>query len=228
MSSSGRLAAILPMRGQSERVPRKNVRSFNGRPLWSWILETLFKARSVDEVWVDSDSEELLEQVRQSYPVKTILRPEELRGPLVPMHSVLAHDASLIEADLFLQTHATNPLLRAESLDRAVELLAASGEHDSLFSVTPRHARFYRAEGTPVNHDPAVLERTQDLEPLLEENSCIYLFPRSVIEESGLRIGRRPLLMPLEVEESLDIDTELDFLVAEMVHRRRSEREGSS
>ena len=216
------VAAIVPMRHSSERVPGKNYRDFGGRPLFHHILTTLLGAPSVTSVTVDTDSDHIISLLKQDFPeVGVIVRPESLRGGEVPMNAVLGHDVEVVEADWYLQTHSTNPLLRAETVDRAVQVLSASAEHDSLFSVTKLQTRLWWGAGQPVNHDPAVLLRTQDLPPIFEENSNLYIFRKDVFVETGNRIGRRPLLFEIPKEEAWDIDEEVDFRVAEMLYRAR-------
>jgi CMP-N-acetylneuraminic acid synthetase len=106
-------------------------------------------------------------------------------------------------------THTTNPLLTAGTIRRAVEAYqqgVAAGRCDSLFSVNKFQTRFYRGDGTAVNHDPGNLLRTQDLEPWFEENSNLYLFSQASFLATGARIGRRPMMYITPKIESVDID----------------------
>jgi CMP-N-acetylneuraminic acid synthetase len=131
------------------------------------------------------------------------------------MNTVLLHDVSLVEADFYLQTHSTNPLLKAETVSRAIAAFLNSWpEHDSLFAVTPLQTRLWWGDGRAVNHDPDVLLRTQDLPPVYEENSNLYIFSRETLERRQNRIGQRPLLFEIDRAEAWDIDEELDFAIA--------------
>ena len=215
------LIALLPMKGNSERVPGKNLRDCAGKPLFHWVTEALLGAGRVDHVVVDTDSDDIEAAVCSVFPaVEVHRRPVHLHGDLVPMHDIVAHLVSVLEGDVFLQTHSTNPLLTSETIDRAVAAFEDRGDRDSLMSVTPWQTRFYRQDGTPVNHDPAVLLRTQDLDPIFEENSSLYIAPRQLVEATGRRVGPRPLLFPMDRQEATDIDEELDFLIAEHLLRR--------
>ena len=217
------LLGLIPMKGHSERVPRKNLRSFAGRPLFHWVTHALLGANQVDEVVIDTDSDEIEMQAMQAFPdVSVHRRPDHLHGDLVPMHDVVAEVAGWTTHDHLLQTHSTNPLLRSSTIDEAISAYLGSGEHDSLMSVTPWQSRFFFADGHPVNHDPGVLVRTQDLEPLLEENSNLYISSRSGILETGLRMGASPLLFRIDAEEATDIDDELDFRIAEFLLEQRN------
>jgi len=214
-----RIAALVPMRHNSERVPNKNFRLFAGKPLYHWIIGSLLETAGVSEVVIDTDSPTIREQTQDSFPSVTVLeRPEHLRDGAIPMNEVLLHTTGQINADYFLQTHSTNPLLRAETIQRAIDTFIASRDsHDSLFGVTRWQTRLYDADNKPINHDPAVLLRTQDLPPVYEENSNVYIFDRATLQSRGNRIGESPLLFEIDRLESLDIDDEEAFQLAEAV-----------
>jgi CMP-N-acetylneuraminic acid synthetase len=218
-SRDPRVAALVPIRHLSERVPGKNYRSFCGRPLFHWVLDMLLACPAVNHIVVDTDSTIVKEQCAASFPSVTVIdRPQELCGGHVPMNEILLHDVQQVKADVFLQTHATNPLLRAETTNEACKLfLSSMSKHDSLFSVTRRHVRLWDSEFRPLNHDPKVLLRTQDLPPVYEENSCMYMFSRESIKRSGNRIGETPLLFDVDSLEAWDIDLEEDFVIGEKV-----------
>ncbi len=175
-----KICALVPMRHHSQRVPGKNYRPLAGKPLFHHILETLRHVPEIDTVAVDTDSEPVMEGVRQFFPdVKLIVRPAHLRADDVPMNDILLHDTSQIEADFYLQTHSTNPLLQAETVSQGIRtFLSTYPEHDSLFSVTRLQTRLYFQDGRAINHNPRELIQTQDLPPVYEENSCFYLFTR--------------------------------------------------
>ncbi len=216
------VVGLVPMKGHSERVPRKNLREIAGRPLFHWVTDALLRASLVDEVIVDTDSDEIASAVVEAFPEVLIhRRPERLRGDMVPMHDVVAEVARSTPHNHLLQTHSTNPLLTSSTVDSAIEAYLASSTHDSLMSVTPWHSRFFFADGRPVNHDPEVLVRTQDLEPLLEENSNIYISATQQIVQTGLRIGENPLLFSVQAAEAVDIDDDFDFRIAEFLLEQR-------
>lgn len=216
-----RAVALVPMKAHSERVPEKNIREFAGRPLFHWILETLNEAATISEVVVNTDSERIAREAADLFGVTVLWRPDHLLGDMVGIQPLIEWDLAHVQGSLFVQTHSTNPLVRAETVDRAVRRFDEQEEHDSLFTVTELYTRLYWADGRPVNHDPDHMMRTQDLEPILEENSCLYVFPRSTFERRGHRLGDRPLLMAIDSLEAVDIDEPADFEVAEALMRRR-------
>jgi CMP-N-acetylneuraminic acid synthetase len=218
-----RIAAFVPMRHDSERVKGKNYRPLGGRPLYHHIVSSLLACPQVDQVVIDTDSPLIAEEAKSTFPeVRVLARPEHLLGGDVPMNDVLLNDIEQVEADLYVQTHSTNPLLRTETIRAALDaFLDARDVHDSLFTVTPLHTRLWTPDGDAINHDPKVLLRTQDLPPVMEENSCLYIFDAATLQRRGNRIGERPLLYPLDPHEACDIDDELDWMLVEALYAQR-------
>jgi CMP-N-acetylneuraminic acid synthetase len=218
-----RIAAFVPMRHESERVKGKNYRPLGGRPLFHHIVTSLLACPRIDEVLIDTDSPLIAADTQSSFPqVRVLPRPDHLLGGEVPMNDILLHDVEQVRADLYVQTHSTNPLLRAETIQSALEdFLRARDHHDSLFTVTPLHTRLWTPDGRAINHDPEILLRTQDLPPVMEENSCLYVFSEASLKARGNRIGERPMLYPLDPHEAWDIDEELDWLVVEALYGER-------
>jgi CMP-N-acetylneuraminic acid synthetase len=216
------IVALVPMRHHSERVPGKNYRLLAGKPLFHHILDTLLQCPEISRVAIDTDSPVIIEDLHKDYPqVAIIERPEHLRADTVPMNEVLLHDTAQIPADLYLQTHSTNPLLRSQTISRAIQALVTDyPAYDSLFSVTRMQTRLWDQLGRPVNHNPAILLRTQDLPPIYEENSCIYLFNRQTLLQRRNRLGERPYLFEIPAAEAWDIDEELDFQITDLILTR--------
>lgn len=221
-----RVVALVPMKAHSERVPNKNIRPFVDRPLFHHIIETLEQVSAVDEIIIDTDSERIAAEANERFGrVRTIKRPVELCGDFVSMNKIIAHDIQQVDSDIYLQTHSTNPLLSEKTIVSALETFARDEEHDSLFSVTRYQSRFYFPDGAPVNHDPNKLIRTQDLSPLYEENSCLYLFSApSFVAAANRRIGLKPMMFEIQRIEAIDIDDEFTFALAEGLARDLSDR----
>ena len=218
-----KLAALVPMRHHSQRVPGKNYRPLAGRPLFHHIIETLLDVPEIETVMVDTDSEPVMDGLRRFFPtVKLIPRPEHLRADDVPMNDILLHDTAQVEAEFYLQTHSTNPLLKPETVSRAIQSLFTNyPKYDSLFSVTRLQTRLYFQDGRALNHDPAVLIQTQDLPPVYEENSCLYIFTRENLIKRHHRIGAKPFMFEINKAEAWDIDEELDFEITDFLMKKR-------
>jgi CMP-N-acetylneuraminic acid synthetase len=217
-----KLVALVPMRHHSQRVPGKNYRPVAGKPLYQHIVGSLLQCPEVAEVVVDTDSEPVMDGLRQHFPaVRVLPRPEHLRADEVSMNEVLAYDTSQVEADFYLQTHSTNPLLCPQTISAAIrKFLAAYPTYDSMFSVTRIQTRLWDQLGRPINHNPAVLLQTQDLPPVYEENSCLYLFTRQNLLARRNRLSERALMFEIPAAEAWDIDEELDFAIVDFLLQR--------
>jgi CMP-N-acetylneuraminic acid synthetase len=218
-----KIAALMPMRHSSERVPGKNYRDFAGVPLYHRTVASLLACPLIDVVVIDTDSPAIHADAAKHFPeVKLLHRPEHLREGTTPMNDVLLHDVSQVEADFYLQTHSTNPLLLPETIDRAVrQFFDNYPVYDSLFAVTRLQTRLWDGLARAVNHNPAILLRTQDLPPIYEENSCLYIFTKEILQTKHNRIGNRPLMFEIDRLEAVDIDEELDFRMAEFLYQER-------
>ncbi len=217
------ITALVPMRHHSQRVPGKNYRPLAGKPLYQHIIETLLAVPEITHILVDTDSPPVMDGLRRDFPqVQVVERPEHLRADTLPMNEILAYDTSLAQSDFYLQTHSTNPLLRAQTISHAIQrFLSVYPAYDSMFSVTRLQTRLWDALARPLNHNPAILLQTQDLPPVYEENSCFYLFTRQTLMARRNRLGERPLMFEIPRLEAVDIDEESDFEIADLLMRRR-------
>jgi CMP-N-acetylneuraminic acid synthetase len=212
--------AIVPIKENSERLPRKNFRDFNGRPLYHWILDTLESVDEIDKIVVNTDADEVIEEAPEQFDVKISVRPERLRDEEVTTN-IIKYEVDRNDADLYLHTYATNPLLKAETISSAIREFKASDEHDSLLPVTEHTMWFYDEDLNPINHDPHELERTQDMSPVYEDNGALYMYTAETLEKTGHRIGEDPLVFEIDEIEATDIDILPEFKLAEILHQQR-------
>ena len=220
LKTSPTIVALVPMRHHSERLGGKNYRSFGGKPLYQQILLSLLKCHIISTIVIDTDSEIIMKNIFREFPkIRIIERPDHLRSGTVPMNEVLLNDVTQIEADYYIQTHSTNPLLKTDTILNAINTFLKNRRHnDSLFSVSKMQVRLWDSNCKAINHDPSVLLRTQDLTPIYKENSCIYIFSRESLESNRNRIGRNPLMFEINSIEAWDIDDETDFKIAEILY----------
>jgi CMP-N-acetylneuraminic acid synthetase len=185
------IVALVPMRHHSQRVKGKNFRNLAGVPLFYYIIKTLQDCSEISQIVVDTDSEPVMDGLRKDFPEVTILeRPQALRADDMSMNEVLIFDTSQVEADFYIQTHSTNPLLKKETISKAINTFITNfPAYDSLFSVTRIQTRLWDETGAAINHNPAVLLQTQDLAPVFEENSCLYIFKRNTLLKNRNRLG---------------------------------------
>jgi len=219
-----RVVALLPMKANSERVRGKNFREFNGKPLFRWILETLLAVDQIDQVIINTDARAILADngLVDTDRIHIRDRKPEICGDFVSMNLVLADDVANVPADVYLMTHTTNPLLSVESVRGALALYqkaVSDGSGDSVFTVNKFQTRFYRADSSAINHDPNNLIRTQDLEPWFEENSNLYAFSADSFASTNARIGTRPLMYEMGRTESVDIDDQESWYMAEAMSK---------
>lgn len=214
-----KVTVLLPIKENSERVKAKNFKDFCGKPLYHHIIDTLEKTYAVDDIIINTDSRIIEEEAPKLSPKVTIhRRPADLCGDFVSTNKIFAYDLENSESDIYLQSHTTNPLLKAETIAQALKFFAESeGEFDSLFSVTEHKCRFYNSDQIAVNHNPAELIRTQDLPPLYEENSCLYIFTKKSFSTTNARIGASPYLYTTPRLESIDIDDDVTWKITELL-----------
>ena len=210
------------MKAHSARVSGKNFREFAGKPLFRWILDTLLEVAEIDKIVINTDARNILAEKGLVDTDRILIRDRkpEICGDFVSMNLVIADDLKNVSADSYLMTHTTNPLLSPLSIRSALqnyEQGVNSGKHDSLFTVNKFQTRFYRADSSPVNHDPNNLVRTQDLDPWFEENSNLYIFSQTSFFKTNARIGERPILFETPRCESADIDDQEGWDIAEVL-----------
>ena len=204
-----KVTLLLPIKGNSERVPNKNLKLFNGKPLFHAIIDELISSKYINKVIINTDSDLIVESAINTYQ------------DFVSMNKIIEYDLNNSDSDIYIQTHSTSPLLTVKSLDSAIyKMISKNTGFDSIFSVTKIQTRFYDKNGNPFNHDPKELLRTQDLEPLFEENSGFYIFTKESFKNAdNKRIGLRPLMFEIDKIEAIDIDEPSDFIIAETLHK---------
>ena len=220
--------ALVPIKHNSQRVPGKNFRLMNGKPLYQYIIETLQKSKYISKIYVNTDSSYLATELQKYYPEVFVYdRPANLIGGDVATNDLFVDMINTLnlDADYYFQTHATNPLLKVETIDDCIEtFLSKSNDYDSLFSVKQLKTRLYKKDAIALNHNIKELIPTQNLEPLYEENSCMYLFSKSSLFAYGHRIGSKPYMYTMNDIESQDIDIEDDFILTEMLVKKSMEK----
>lgn len=211
-----KIIALLPMKANSERVKGKNFKIFNGKPLFRWTLDTLLAIEEIDQVIINTDAREILSQhdLVDNDRIYIRDRKADICGDMVSMNLVIEDDVKNVDADIYLMTHTTNPLITKKTVKSALDsfqMKKNNGSADSLFTVDRVQTRFYRKDCSAVNHNPDNLLRTQDLEPWFEENSNLYIFTKEAFFHNNARIGAKPMMFETPKFESIDIDTPEDW-----------------
>lgn len=220
-----KIIALLPMKGHSERVKNKNMRDFGGKPLYHAVLSTLLQCSNIEKVVINTDSDKIKEDALKNFDrVEIIDRPAEIQGDFIAMNDIIGYDLAHTDGTYYMQTHSTNPLVSAETIDKAIEFFFENlGTYDSVFSVTRLQTRLYWKDGSAINHNPAELLRTQDLPPVFEENSNFFIFSKESFKNAGnKRIGLKPAMFEQNKLEAVDIDDPEDFELAEILYTKRN------
>jgi NAD(P)-dependent dehydrogenase (short-subunit alcohol dehydrogenase family) len=214
------IIAIVPIKYISTRIPGKNYRKMDGKPLYWYIFNILFQISQIDMIICNTDSLEIEKMINNDFPNVVIYhRPKHLEGGHISTNLILLDTIEKLkltdENNLFIQTHVTNPLLSVETVNKCIQSYFEN-TNDSLFTVKQLQTRLYDKTNHAINHDPNNLIPTQDLDPIYEENSCLYIFSYKVIKNIN-RIGENPFLFIMNDIESSDIDYETDFILTEQL-----------
>lgn len=205
---------FVPLKLNSERVPKKNIKRFdNGRPLLSYILETLRSSICADDIYVYCSDEQVVEYLPES--IKYLKRSQSLDKDSTKINEVLQSFAQDVEADVYVLAHATAPFISAASIDKAINAVL-SGGYDSALTVEAKQ-EFVWKEGKPFNYDLTNIPRTQDLEPFYLETTGLYVYKRDLIVNQNRRIGDRPFLVEVSKIEAVDINDPIDFEIANAI-----------
>lgn len=219
------VTAIVPIKEHSERLPRKNFRDFNGKPLYHWILETLESVKEIDTIIVNTNAEEIIKHGEEKFDIEVSERPERFYDDPTT-RDIIEYEVFRTDSDVYVQTYCTNPLVEPSTYSDAIRKFIQSEDHDSLLTVTRHQKRLYNAQMNPINHDPSERKRTQDLPPIYEDNSNIYVYRRKLYQKDdhqvgAVPVGENPLAYEMDEIEAIDIDVQSEFELAEYFHRER-------
>ncbi len=219
MIHNRKVSAIVPIKANIEGNEDKNLRDFCGKSLYTYVLETLDKTYAVDEVIVDTNNELIISKAPQLFDKVLISkRPYKLSPPSTNINKIIEHDIERFDADIYLQTHVTNPLLKPETIANSLKIfIELEDGYDSLFSVNKYNKRFYDSNGKALNHDLDNLVRTYELSPVYEENSILYIFTKESFFKKKNRIGLKPKMLEISHVEAIDINDEITFRFAEVI-----------
>ena len=215
--------AIIPARGGSKRLPRKNVLDLAGKPLIAWTIEAGLKSKYIDKVIVSSDDDKILD-IAEQYGSETIKRPNELASDISTSFDAIKHTINNLEKyDYTLLLQPTSPLRTAEQIDKAIELLHEKSA-DAVVSVcemdhSPLWANTLPEDGN-MRHfikDELKNKRSQDLETYYRLNGAIYICDTDeLLGAKSFLLDENIFAYKMNRESSVDIDEEIDFKIAEM------------
>lgn len=222
-----KIVAIIPARGGSKGIPKKNIKELCGKPLIAYIIETALKVEELDRVIVSTEDKEIAEIAREYGAEVPFIRPEELARDETPTLPVLQHAVKYLEEkenyrpEIVVLLYATSPHLMAERVSEAIKMLK-KGRFDSVLSVVEDRGHYWtEKEDNYEKIYPKVEKNRQFTKPLFKENGAIYICKRAILMEKNEIVGGKIGFLVMKREESIDIDEPLDFEFAEFLMNRR-------
>ena len=220
-----KIVAIIPARGGSKGIPKKNIKNFSGKPLVVHSIEYALSCNLVDEIVVSTDDKNIID-ISQKSGAKVIDRPSELASNTATTESVIAHflETSDTKPDIIVLLQPTSPLRPENSLEKVIQHFQ-TGYFDSLLSISPTHHFFWKLDGdtTIPDYDFLNRPRRQDMKPEdipYTENGSVYIFTRDHFEKTGNRLGGKIGYVIFQEEFSLQVDTEMDLLIMEEISKK--------
>ena len=214
--------ALVPLRGGSKSLPKKNIQPIGGRPLCAWTLEAALQAPNIDHVCVSTDCHEIASVVRNiSDQIEIIDRPAEFATDSASTESVMLHFASVRKFDRLVTIQATSPLLKSNDLQQALDLFDENGV-DSLLSGVIQKRFFWNLDGTPLNYDPTRRPRRQDWGGTLVENGAFYVTQRHILEKHRCRLGGKIGFFRMSEESYVELDEPSDWQIVDRLLRKQN------
>ncbi|EGR1023357.1 acylneuraminate cytidylyltransferase family protein [Vibrio cholerae] len=211
---SKKVVAFVPVKLNNQRFQGKNIKEFdNGRPLISYILETLLSTNVLDEIYVYCSSDSIIDYLPEG--VKFLKRPESLDQDSTLINEVMMSFSKSVDSDVYVLAHATAPFIKAKSIEKAVKAITHE-DYDSSLTVEAKKEFLWLDTNNPHNYDRKTIPRTQDLAPFYVETTGLYVYKNEVVS-NGRRIGENPALIPVDKIESIDINEEIDFKIANAI-----------
>ena len=206
-----KIIAIMPIKLKNERCPGKNTRMLGGKPLLQHELDSLKQTDLCDSINVFCSDEAIVPFLPEK--INYIERPKFLDLPTSNFSQIFDCFMEMVDADIYVYAHATAPFITVETMKQCIEAVK-SGEYDSAFCAVKLQDYLWQ-EGKPLNFNATNLPRTQDLKPIYQETSGIYVFTKKVYQTYRRRIGETPFIKEVSYKEAVDIDNPEDFELAE-------------
>lgn len=211
-----KVVALLPIKLGSKRVPGKNIKPFyDGTPLVHFIQQACLASRLIEQLYVFCSDESIQDYLLPG--VRYLQRPKWLDRDAANSNDIIREFIKEVDAEIYLETHATSPFTKPETLDAAIEKVVL-GEYDSSFLAQPLRTFLWKG-GKPLNFDPQCFPRTQDLEPLFAESSGAFVFAKATFLKYDRRVGVNPFIQEIDAIEAIDIDYPEDFEMANALYK---------
>ena len=210
-----KIVAFLPAKGSSSRVPEKNMKLFNGKPLFLHTLEKLCYCNFIDEVYLDSESDEILSYA--SYlPYKPFKRDPLLASNDATGDTLIYNEASSVQADIYVQIFCPFPFIRKETIKKGIDVLLQNNDFDSVVLIKKDKLYLWQ-DGRPAYYVDGRIPNSFDLPDIIHETMGLYITRHDVATQLKRRIGNKPYLLEAEPIEAVDINTPSEFEMAEQI-----------
>ncbi|MFA7677031.1 MAG: acylneuraminate cytidylyltransferase family protein [Candidatus Omnitrophota bacterium] len=207
---------LLPAKLKSDRVPFKNIKNLGGVPLVNYTLRTLNKVSGVKAINLFASEPSICEYIQKGLKYQFVKRPDSLDTQQTTIQDIVREFLKVSDAETIVLFHITSPFVRPQTVAECIDKVN-SGKHDSAFTAY-EIKKFCWFQGKPLNYTlNQETPRTQDIKPVVVEQSSLYVFKREVFEKTGQRIGSNPYIKFIDHFEGHDIDTPEDFRVAELI-----------
>jgi len=211
-----KIACFIPIKNNSSRVPNKNLRLLRGIPLYRYALDTVINSKVFDDVFVDTDSEDVKNYCIEKN-INIIDRDPKLSKDSANGNDLLEHWIDIKpNYDVYFQVFVTSPFLTSNTLKDCVNIMKTNPLGDSVFTVIEDYT-WYWFNGKPVNYNPKLLPRSQDAKPIIKETTSLYGISKEGFNKTKSRIGESPQIYVVDEIEGTDIDTEFDFIIAKLI-----------
>lgn len=209
-----KIVAIMPIKLDNKRCPNKNIRLLNQKPLLQYNLEVLKRINSIDAIYVYCSDKKINNFIDDD--IIFLERSKKLDEDNTNFTEIFQEFMNTIEADIYIYSHATAPFLKESSILKCLENVIKNG-YDSSFTVTKIQDYLWTSGFKPLNFNPMLISRSQDLDVIYRETSGVYVFKKEVFVKYKKRVGVNPKAVEVSFIESIDINTEEDFELASII-----------
>lgn len=212
---------LIPMRGGSKSIPKKNIKLLNNKPLFYWSLSEAIKSKTMEKIFVSSDSQEILDSVATLFPnVELIMRPSEFASDTASTESVIEHFTSIQDYQKLTLIQITSPLTTSADFQEAHEKFNLN-KYDSLFTGVLQKRFYWSLDSKPLNYDPMNRPRRQDFDGHVVENGAFYIFKKENFLKYHNRLGGKIGCHLMTEDNLFEIDEPLDFIILENIMNLR-------
>ena len=214
-------SALIPLRIGSKGIPKKNIKKIAGKPLFEWVLRAALNAKHIDDIYISTESEEIMNEVEAlGVGVKIIQRPAHLADDFASTEAVMLHALNQLASDYMVTIQATSPLLTQLDIDSACAQFAQAG-HDSLLSAVRMKRFLWSEEGCPLNYDPEKRPRRQNFRGTLIENGAFYISDLTLLAETKTRLHGNIGIYEMPEDTFIELDSPADWLLVEQIMNER-------